>query len=41
MPKKAADKKFSIQNNLTLVLQRFIIDWNRSEQRLKRAKTVI
>ena len=38
MPKKAADKKFQIQNNLAPV---FVIDWNRFKQGSRRAKTVI
>ena len=41
MPKKAADKKFQIQNNLAPVLQCFVINWNRFKQWLKQAKTVI
>ena len=38
MPKKAAYKKFQIQNNLASCL---VIDWNRFKLPSKRAKTVI
>ena len=40
-PKKAAGKKFQIQNNLAPVFQCFVIDWNRFKERPKRTKTVI
>ena len=41
MPKKAADKKFQIHNNLVPALLCLVIDWNRFKQRSKRVKTVM
>ena len=41
MPKKAADKKFQIHNNLVPALPCLVIDWNRFKQRSKRVKTVM
>ena len=41
MPKKEADKKFQIQNNLAPVFQCFAMDSNRFKRRPKLAKTVI